>query len=98
MVNVLRIHAADNVAVALADLPPGTVLEMEEPVPGSALISRDPIPFGHKVAIAPIAKGQTVIKYGHPIGVATEDIAPGQHVHVHNLRSVRGVISHDGTE
>ena len=92
MANVLRIHPEDNVVVALADLAPGTTLELGESTLKPGVISGDPIPFGHKVAVVPIARGQAVIKYGAPIGVATEDIAPGQHVHVHNLRSVRGVI------
>ncbi len=40
---------------------------------------------GHKYAICPIKKGENVIKYGNPIGHATCDIAPGEHVHTHNL-------------
>jgi len=92
MPNVLRINARDNVAVALVDLSPGTTLDLGESVLEPHFISREAIPFGHKVAIARIAKGQPVTKYGAPIGVAKEDIAPGEHVHVHNLRSVRGVV------
>lgn len=90
MVNTLRLHPQDTVVVALSDLPAGTRLawaEMDERV---RVITLQPIPFGHKVAIVPISKGEAVIKYGAPIGLATEDIAPGDHVHVHNLRSVRG--------
>ena len=40
---------------------------------------------GHKHALRPIAKGENVIKYGAPIGHATEDIAAGEWVHTHNL-------------
>jgi altronate hydrolase len=40
---------------------------------------------GHKYAIRPIPAGEDVIKYGMPIGHATHDIAPGEHVHSHNL-------------
>ena len=40
---------------------------------------------GHKYAIRPIKKGENVIKYGNPIGHATEDIAAGDHVHTHNV-------------
>src|SRR6202008_2774327 len=39
---------------------------------------------GHKMAVEPIAKGQPVLKFGQIIGFATEDIAPGSHVHTHN--------------
>ncbi|GHS87142.1 altronate dehydratase [Synergistales bacterium] len=48
------------------------------------------VPSGHKIAGAPIAKGQTIIKYGHPIGVATQDIAEGAHVHEHNVATRLG--------
>ena len=43
------------------------------------------VPVGHKVAVRAVAKGQPVRKYGHVIGWATQDIAPGDHVHSHNL-------------
>lgn len=42
---------------------------------------------GMKYALCPIAKGEKVIKYGFPIGLATEDITKGALVHSHNLRS-----------
>ena len=42
---------------------------------------------GHKYAIRPIAPGENVIKYGMPIGHAKVQIAPGEHVHTHNLAS-----------
>jgi len=90
MVNALRIHPQDTVVVALSDLPQDVRLAwagMEEKV---ELTTRRPIPFGHKVAIVAIRQGEAVIKYGASIGLATQDIAPGDHVHVHNLRSVRG--------
>ena len=45
---------------------------------------------GHKVALAPIRMGEAVIKYGFPIGTASADIAPGERVHTHNLRSALG--------
>jgi len=51
---------------------------------------RDNVPFAHKFAIRPIRKGEQVIKYGYSIGTATEDIEPGQHVHIHNTESNRG--------
>jgi len=90
MVNALRIHPADNVAVALQDLPAGVPLSFAEHVPEVEIHTREPIPFGHKVALVFIPVGEQVIKYGAPIGRTTADVAPGQHVHVHNLQSVRG--------
>ncbi len=90
MVNALRIHPADNVAVALRDLPSGESLTFADHAPGAEVRTREPIPFGHKVALLPIAIGSEVIKYGAPIGRTKADVAAGEHVHVHNLLSVRG--------
>ncbi len=47
------------------------------------------VPLGHKIALTDIPAGGDVIEYGVRIGVATTDIAAGDHVHVHNLRSAR---------
>lgn len=89
MINALRIHPDDSVVVALVDLAPETRVELAD-ASGLQIITREAIPFGHKVAIKPIPRGQHVIKYGASIGLATQDIAPGEHVHVHNLTSIRG--------
>jgi altronate dehydratase small subunit len=43
--------------------------------------------LGHKVACRGIAAGEKIIKYGVPIGSATRAIEPGEHVHLHNMRS-----------
>ena len=75
----------DNVAVALADLPSGTVLEIGR----TKLYLKEEIPFRLKFSIRPIKKGDPVIKDGLPIGYATEDIDAGQVVHVHNVVSTR---------
>jgi altronate hydrolase/galactarate dehydratase len=75
---VLRLHEADNVAVALTDLSPGAAL------PGGA-VAAGPVPRGHKVALSAIAPGANVLRYGQIIGAATQKIAPGEHVHSHNL-------------
>lgn len=50
----------------------------------------DDVPYAHKFAIRRIRKGEQVIKYGYSIGTATEDIQPGQHVHIDNTESNRG--------
>ena len=42
---------------------------------------------GHKYALFPIKAGENVIKYGSPIGHAVTDIAVGEHVHTHNLKT-----------
>ena len=46
-----------------------------------------PVPAGHKAARGSIRRGELVIKYGEAIGRATQDIAPGEWVHTHNLKS-----------
>lgn len=83
MGGLLRLDAADNVLVATGPVGPGV-----SPVNGGGkmtLASR--VTLGHKVAAREISRGEVILKYGAPIGVATEDIAPGAHVHVHNMRS-----------
>lgn len=76
---VIRIHPQDNVVIARQQLLGGTVL-VAEGVTVSGLV-----PPGHKVATCDIAQGQPVRRYGQIIGVATQPIAAGQHVHTHNL-------------
>ena len=47
------------------------------------------IPIGHKVALAELQSGDTVIKYGADIGRMVAGAAPGDHVHIHNLKTKR---------
>ena len=86
--NVLIISPNDDVAVALSDLSKGTPLSTDERA--LDIETQEAIPFGHKVALKPIKEHEEVIKYGASIGIATEQITPGEHVHTHNLQSVRG--------
>ena len=79
----LLLHPDDNVLVARASAPAGTEVALERGVVRLA----QAIPMAHKIARAAIATGETIRKYGMPIGIATADIAPGAHVHVHNIRS-----------
>ena len=53
------------------------------------------VPPGHKIATRAIAKGQPVRRYDQIIGTATADIAPGQHVHTHNLAFSDFARAHD---
>ncbi len=83
MKRFIKIDAADNVAVALADgVKAGEIAEFDNNRP--VTLAED-IVRGHKFALCPIAKGEKVIKYGYPIGIATTDISPGQWIHSHNL-------------
>lgn len=47
------------------------------------------IPIGHKVALQDIKAGDTIWKYGQDIGKAIADIAQGEHLHVHNVKTKR---------
>jgi (2R)-sulfolactate sulfo-lyase subunit alpha len=47
------------------------------------------IPIGHKLAIKPLREKDTAIKYGVDIGRVVAPIQPGEHVHVHNLKTKR---------
>ena len=83
MKKVLRFENNDNVAVALEALQPDDVLIAGTEVLG--VRARAVIPQGHKVALNAIPQGAQVCKYGHVIGIAKEDIAAGDYVHVHNV-------------
>ena len=75
----VRLDADDNVVTARIDLLPNTAVTGED----VACAAR--IPAGHKIATRPIRAGEPVRKYNQIIGFAREDIAPGEHVHVHNV-------------
>lgn len=53
------------------------------------LAAKHDIPIGHKVALSQLSNGGTVIKYGEDIGRMIADVAPGDHVHVHNMKTKR---------
>jgi altronate dehydratase len=76
---VIRLHAADNVLIALKDHPAGARPD------GSGLTLTDAVPRGHKIAAMAIPKGENVVRYGQIIGQATADIPAGGHVHSQNL-------------
>jgi len=78
---VVMLHGDDNVAVALRTLEAGTSIEVN----GLSTIAVTSLPAGHKIATRRIVRGSPVIKYRQAIGVALNDIAPGEHVHVHNV-------------
>ena len=73
----LVLNPADNIAVALTVVAPGTVTS-------EGVTARERVPKGHKIAIAKIETGAPVKKFGQIIGFAKTDIAPGDWVHEHN--------------
>ena len=54
---------------------------------GVCLDGNGTVPAGHKYALRSIGAGEYVVKYGEVIGRATRDIAEGEWVHTHNLKS-----------
>src|SRR6187431_2459774 len=76
---VIRIHPNDDVVIARQQLVGGTRIESE------GITVAGLIPPGHKVATRAIAAGEPVRRYDQIIGSAKVAIAPGQHVHTHNL-------------
>jgi altronate dehydratase small subunit len=93
---VLKLNSKDNVAVALQTLNAGDIASiiLEDNIV-SEIKTQKEILFGHKVAVNQIESGQEVLKYGEVIGVATCSINKGDHVHVHNVKSIRGSSSRD---
>jgi altronate hydrolase len=73
----IRLHADDAVIIARS-----TLIEGMEVAPG--VVTRQRIPAGHKVAVRALAPGAEIRRYGQIIGFATQPIAAGDHVHVHN--------------
>ncbi|UHS62630.1 altronate dehydratase [Agrobacterium vaccinii] len=84
----IQLNARDNVAVARRSIQPGGATGRGD-LKAVELIGR-----GHKVALSTIRIGDEVLKYGQVIGVATQDIEPGRHVHLHNLAMVPSEHSH----
>ncbi len=73
----IKLHSRDNVVVSVDAFAPGDVLL------GVTATAR--VPRGHKMALVPITQGAEVVKYGQVIGFASQDIAPGDWVHEHNV-------------
>ncbi len=80
---LLRLHPADNVLTVIRTLEAGDRLLVD----GVEAFVPARLALGHKVAARAIAAGEKIVKYGAPIGSTMRAIAPGEHVHTHNLRS-----------
>jgi altronate dehydratase small subunit len=90
MKRAIIIDPKDNVASLLADVVKDEMVQAQLGEEFEEFQMKDSILFGHKFALKPIKKGEDVIKYGEIIGRATQNIARGCHVHVHNVESLRG--------
>jgi altronate dehydratase small subunit len=86
---LILLHKEDNTVTALVDLKKDEGLVIDSGASEEQIILRQNIPYAHKFARVFIPRGEDVKKYGEVIGVATADIHPGDHVHVHNVDSKR---------
>ncbi|GAA1737708.1 altronate dehydratase family protein [Isoptericola hypogeus] len=77
----LVLRPGDDVAVTTRQVPAGTVVRL----PGGETTTASTLPRGHKLALRAVPAGAEVRKYGQSIGRAKRDVAPGEHVHTHNL-------------
>lgn len=84
--NALKMNEEDNVVIALRNLRAGEKLSVQGHETNVQV--QQNIFYGHKVATDFIAKNNSIRKYGEWLGIATEDIDIGYHVHVHNVRGL----------
>jgi altronate dehydratase small subunit len=81
--HLILLDPRDNVLVVRRRIRAGDELLID----GLLIAAARDVPLAHKLARRAIAAGETVLKYGAPIGSATAAIARGEHVHVHNIKS-----------
>jgi len=81
--NVILLAPADNVVVACEHISAGDQVVVE----GVSFAAGCDVDVGHKIARADIQVEDKILKYGAPIGHATEAIPQGGHVHTHNITS-----------
>ncbi len=94
-VAAILLDPADDVATALRALSAGQWVRVQGPAGTLSVQVRENIALCHKLALRPMAAGQPVRKYGEVIGVASQAVAAGEHVHIHNLKSARARLSSD---
>ncbi len=86
----LRLANKDNVATSLEDIETGAAVLVRLGKGSEEITAREEIPFGFKMAVTDVPREAPVIKYGEPIGIASQDIKKGQLVHIHNIAGARG--------
>lgn len=83
MLKYIQIKENDNVVVALQDLAKSQSIHVND----IEVVLKEDVRRGHKIALKDIQQNEYVIKYGYPIGHATEPILAGEHVHTHNTKT-----------
>jgi altronate dehydratase small subunit len=88
--SAILIDQKDNVATALRRLGKDEIIKVwlgTHIVPVRII---ENIPTGHKIALSDLGPGESIIKYGEVIGLATKIILKGEHVHIHNIEGQKG--------
>ena len=88
---ILIHETIDDVGVAVRDLKAGEevgIVTLEGQPAGAIAMTQD-VPLGHKVAMRDLSVGHKLLKYGRPIGQVVQPISRGNHVHTHNLKTMR---------
>lgn len=79
----IHLHPDDTIYVLIRAIAAGEVLVID----GVEYTIEQPLSLGHKIAACDMAVGDQVLKYGVSIGLASQAIRRGEHVHLHNLKS-----------
>ena len=87
-INALLMDPKDNVVTVITDVPAGQTVTYRNGEQVCSLTAQEDIPYCHKIALADIAEGSHIIKYGESLGVVNCNIAKGHWVAHHNLFSV----------
>lgn len=83
MNNWIKINAADNIVVCLADIRKGEIISVDN----TEITVHQDTPRGHKITITDLKQGENIIKYGYPIGHVTIDVKAGEWVNENNIHT-----------
>jgi altronate hydrolase/altronate dehydratase small subunit len=89
-VGAIVLHATDDVAVLVGPVEAGGAVVTRGAQEGLILHAALALGAGHKLALHSLVAGTDVRKYGEIIGRLTQSVVPGDHIHIHNLVSLRG--------
>ncbi len=79
----ILLHPEDNVLVCCRPANADEIIVVDE----RKIVLPQDMELGHKIARQALSRGDKIIKYGVPIGSAMQHISPGEHVHLHNMKS-----------
>ena len=81
--NLIKINSKDDVAVAFKTIAKGSTVKIDD----EKIKVQEEIPRDHKMALRDISEGEDILKYGHAIGRASQNINKGEKVHTHNVKT-----------